>query len=421
MEHVVLIIIALGLLCAVAAAAAMIVRRTEREKERILKEAAEVRTEFLSRVSYDIKTPMNAIMGTVALGMEDTEDPEKMKLCLGRIQTASEFLMGLINDLLDMSKIETGRFHLHPRPYAFSDFRQEIRMLLEPSCRKKGIVLNMPQDEISINMMVDPMRFQQIFVNLLTNAVKYTQTGGEVSFLVRNYATHNNKFSADYVVRDNGIGISREFQQILFEPFTQETGEQAGKKNGAGLGLAIARNIVDLMGGTIEVHSELRKGTEVKVHLEVEIAAIQPEKANEWRGEDQTRKILKGKRVLLVEDHPMDVEIFRRILEKQEMHVIWAENGQMAVELFRYEKPEFFDLILMDLYMPKMGGFEAARKIRRIAHPDAQIIPIIAMSADDSREDLNQCREAGMNAAVSKPVEPKKLYQVMCEYLQNPV
>lgn len=409
------------ILCAVIAAAAICVRRANRERDRARQGLAETKTEFLAKVSYDIKTPMNVIVGATALGMEEVDDPEKMRECLGRIQNASNFLMELINDLLDMSKIETGRFHLHPKPYAFSDFTEGVRLLMESACRKKNVRFEMTEDEINLNLMVDPMRFQQIFFNLLTNAVKFTPEGGKVSFRICNYATHNDVFSADYVVKDNGIGMSQEFQKILFQPFTQETESMAEKRNGAGLGLAITRNIVDLMDGTIAVNSELGAGTEVKVHLDVEIASIQPEQENEQLEMQDIRRILRQKRVLLAEDHPMDVEITRRILENVNMEVVCVENGKKALERFHREEEFFFDIILLDICMPEMDGLLAARQMRQTKRSDAQMIPMIAMTANTSIEDIHVCKEAGMNDHVAKPVEPQKLYQVLCEYLQETV
>lgn len=419
MDNAVWVLTMFLILCAVIAAAVICVRRANRERDRAKQGLAETKTEFLAKVSYDIKTPMNVIVGATALGMEEVDDPEKMRECLGRIQNASNFLMELINDLLDMSKIETGRFHLHPRPYAFSDFVDGVRLLMEPACQKKNIRFEMTKDELNLNMMVDPMRFQQIFFNLLTNAVKFTSEGGKVTFRICNYATHNDVFSADYVVKDSGIGMSQEFQKILFQPFTQETGCMAEKYNGAGLGLAITRNIVDLMNGTIEVSSELGEGTEVKVHLDVEIAAIQPEQEKQQLGMQEIRRILRQKRVLLAEDQPMDVEITRRILENVNMDVVCVENGKEALERFNEEEEFFFDIILLDICMPEMDGLVAAHQMRQTKRTDAQVIPMIAMTANDSIEDIHVCKEAGMNDHVAKPVEPQKLYQVLCEHLHE--
>ena len=381
-------------------------RRMQVQRDAAKEEVAEVKTEFLSRISHEIKTPMNVIVGATALGLEETEHPERMEECLNRIRGASEFLMGLLNDLVDMSKIENGKFHLHPKPYSFTEFLNEVENMMEPMCERKWIRFHMPHEEININMMVDPVRFFQIFFNLLSNAVKFTPEGGEVTFRICNYATHNNQFCADYVVSDNGMGMSEEFQQILFQPFTQESVNQGEPGNGAGLGLAIVRSIVDLMGGTITVKSEPQKGTEIKVHLEIEIAEIQPEIEVAHRSAEEIQNILRGKRVLL---------------EHVAVNVISAQDGKAALEQFKAEEPYHFDAILMDIQMPNMNGFVAARAIRKVAKPDAQIIPIIALSADDTLEDVRKCKEAGMNAHIAKPVEPQKLYQILCEYLLAPI
>lgn len=421
LEKTILLIIFLVLLCIMAAVSAVLIRRAEREKEAALQQVSEAKTEFLSRISNDIKTPMNVIVGMTAIGMEETDNPEKMAECLEKIDTASRFLMGLINDLVDVSKIEMGRFRLHPGAHAFGDFMESIRVMMAPVCEEKQIAFHMMEEEININIMVDSMRFEQLFFNLLNNAVKFTPAGGEIRFKVCNYAIHNNQFSADYVVKDNGIGMSSEFQKLLFEPFTQEERNAVEKRHGAGVGLTIVRNIVELMGGTIEIKSERGKGTEVKVHLDVELAQMQPEKSMEWMNADESRQILRGKRVLLVEDHPLNVEIARRILERQQMEVISAKDGNDAVEIFESHESCYFDVILMDIQMPEMDGFEAARRIRKVKHSDAQIIPIIAMSASSSHEDVGACKEAGMNAHIAKPVEPQRLYRILGEYLQNPV
>ena len=421
MESTVWVILMFLVLCVVVVTAVFLVHRANRERDMARQGLADAKTEFLSKVSYDIKTPMNVIVGTAALGMEETDDPEKMKECLSRIRSASEFLMELLNDLLDMSKIEMGKFHLHPRPYAFSDFAEGVRLLMEPACRRKNIRFEMTEEEININMMVDPMRFQQIFFNLLANAVKFTPEGGIVTFRICNYATHNDVFSADYVVKDNGIGMSQEFQKILFEPFTQETGYRAEKRNGAGLGLAITRNIVDLMKGTISIKSELGEGTEVKVHLDVDIASIQPEKESEQLEMQDIRKMLRKKRVLLAEDHPMDVEITRRILENVNMDVVCVESGKEALELFSEKEEFYFDVVLMDICVPEMDNLDAARQMRQTHRMDSRTIPMIAMTANNTVEDIHICKEAGMNAHIAKPIEPQKLYQVLCEHLQETI
>lgn len=419
--YTVLIGILLLLVVSMTVVSVIAVRKAESERTAALQKISETKTEFLGRISNDIKTPMNVIVGMTALGMEETDNPEKMAECLEKIDSASRFLMGLLNDLVDMSKIETGRFRLHPRAYAFGDFTEAIRDMIGPACAEKKVHFEMMPEDLNLNILVDPMRFEQMFFNLLHNSVKFTPAGGTVRFLVCNYATHNNCFSADYVVCDTGIGMSAEFQKLLFEPFTQESRAVAEQGHGAGLGLAIVRNIAELMDGTITVKSELGKGTEIKVHLEVELAQIQPEKTNERMGNDAARAILSGKRVLLVEDHPMNIEIAKRILERQQMEVVCAEDGNAAVGLFESNGPHYFDVVLMDICLQGMDGLETSRRIRRTAQRDAQIIPIIAMSAGNTQEDLDACKEAGMNAHIAKPIEPHKLYRLLCEYLENPI
>lgn len=418
-------VIWVGVLCAaigvMGVVCTVLVRRANRERDAAVREVADAKTKFLARVSNDIKTPMNAIIGSTALGLEEADNPERVRGHLQEIDTASRFLMTLLNDLVDASKIELGRLRLHPKPYAFNEFLESMRTITEAACKEKGVHFEMPGEDININVMVDPMRFSQLFVNLLSNAVKFTPTGGTVTFRVCNYAIHNNFFSADYIVEDTGVGMSEEFQKALFEPFTQSVSARAEERHGAGLGLVIVHNITELMGGTIEITSKPENGTTVKVHLEVELAMIQPEKKTDHLKEVQVREILDGKRVLLVEDHPLNVEVTKNILERQNMKVVCAENGAVAVRIFEEREAEYFDAILMDIFMPAMDGLEAARALRKTKKADARVIPIIAMSAGDSYEDVAACKEAGMDAHLAKPVEPQQLYQVLCEYLQAPV
>ncbi|MBD5554663.1 MAG: response regulator [Roseburia sp.] len=420
MGQQIMLFIFLVLIVLMAVVCGILVRKAEIEKKNALEEAARVKTEFLSRVNKDIKTPMNVIVGMTALGLEQTDQPDKVRECLEKIHMASGFLMQLLGDLVDMSKIENGHFRLHPKPYAINDFIEKVHDRMDLECRKKRIAFHMSNDMLNLNIMVDPARFEQLFFNLMSNAVQFTPEGGEISFRICNYAVHSELFSADYVVEDNGIGMSEDFQRLLFEPFTQEKRSQAEKNDGAGLGLAISRNIVDQMGGTIQIESELGKGTKVKVHLEVELASIQPEKSGEWIDFTASKKILEGKRVLLVEDHPLNEEVAKHILESQGVQVTCAKNGQQALERFIREDSHTFDAILMDIYMPEMDGLMTSRRIRKVKRMDAQTIPIIAMSASDAPEDIVACKEAGMNAHVAKPVEPRKLYRVLCEYLEYP-
>lgn len=417
MDDLTLFLIFFVLLVAMAASCGVFLFRAEKEKQKILQDAVDTRTEFLAQVSNDIKTPMNVIVGMTALGMEEIENPDKVQGCLEKIHMASDFLMETLGALVDVSKIETGCFELHPKSYALLDFQRKVREKMEVVCREKELQFEMQPENLNLNLMVDPMRFEQLFFNLLNNAVKFTPSGGKVFFEICNYATHNNLFSADYVVEDNGIGMGQEFQKLLFEPFTQEIRNVAEQQAGSGLGLAVTRNIVNLMNGTITVESELDRGTKIRVHLDIELADIQPEKEYEEMESGRFRQILEGKHVLMVEDHPMNAEVSFHILNRQGMQVTCAKNGREALELFSNTNAYTFDLILMDISMPVMNGCVAARSIRKVKHADALTIPIIAMSANDAPEDVNAYKEAGMNDSIAKPVEPKKLYRLLCEYL----
>lgn len=419
MDNELVMIICIAILIGIITFCLIAVYHSERERRMALERELNAKADFMSKISYDIRTPMNAIIGTAALGLGEVDDPEKMKQCLSKISSSSQFLMGLLNDLVDMTKIEDGKFVLHPSSYAYSDFVNEIYTIIEPLSQKKNIRFEMETEDVNVNLEVDKQRFKQIFFNLLTNAVKFTPENGVVKFRICNYATHNDIFSADYIVEDNGIGMSKEFQKILFTPLEEEIGKLRAGKNGIGLGLAITKNIVDLMGGTISLDSELGKGTKVKVHLDIDLAAIQPEKTDGTRSEDEIRRILSGKRILLVEDHPLNVEITKKILGKLDIQVVCAENGMLATELYQMNAPYYFDLILMDIKMPVMDGIEATKIIRHSARSDSHLIPILAMTADVKEDDVIYYRDKGMNGYIAKPVEPQKLYHILCEQLSD--
>ena len=390
-------------------------------------QAAEVanreKSDFLSRMSHDIRTPMNAIMGMTDIASTHIDTPEKVQDCLRKISLSSQHLLGLINDVLDMSKIESGKMTLAEEVIELPEVMDTIVSIMQSSVKARQQHFDVRLRHIRHEQLCcDSLRLRQVLINVLSNASKFTPPGGTVSFDIEETASENAaKAWFKFTVRDTGIGIKPEFLRDIFKPFTREKDSRIDKTEGSGLGMAISKKIVDLMGGTITVKSEPQKGTEIKVHLEIEIAEIQPEIEVAHRSAEEIQNILRGKRVLLVEDHPLDVEISRRILEHVAVNVISAQDGKAALEQFKAEEPYHFDAILMDIQMPNMNGFVAARAIRKVAKPDAQIIPIIALSADDTLEDVRKCKEAGMNAHIAKPVEPQKLYQILCEYLLAPI
>ena len=392
-------------------------RLTElRTAARALQQANSVKTDFLARMSHDLRTPMNAVIGLTELATDERSDPAAMEYYLTSIRAAGKFLLGLVNDCLDFEKLSANQLRLHPTPYTYSAFRQSIFTMIEPLCREKQQEFFFAPGSNEYTVQMDAVRLEQIFINLLTNAVKFTPAGGRVEFLIRNRVVGGGVLSVDFVVRDNGIGMSREFQQRMFEPFEQENGSGLSQAQGTGLGLAIVKNLVELMGGTIAVQSEPGRGTEFSVHLDMPLVVDAAAPLPDQPGPEDFSQ-LAGSRVLLVEDHPMNTEIARRLLEKKGVSVTCVVNGAQAVELFAASPLHSWDAVLMDVRMPVMDGLQAARAIRALPREDAGTVPIIAMTANAFEEDVRATREAGMNAHLAKPIEPAGLYGTLRQFL----
>ena len=381
-------------------------------------EANRAKSEFLSRISHDIRTPMNVIGSMTAFAFEDMADPEKLKKDLREIQTSNTFLLSLINDILDLSKIDSGRIELHPEPYPYADYIANIRSMFEPLCRQKGLRFLIEEGEIDGTVITDRIRLNQIALNLLSNAVKYTPPGGTVICRTAGARLPDGRIDCRIEVSDTGIGMSEEFQKMMFEPFTQEAGSSrcAGQAGGTGLGLSIVKRIVDLMDGTIAVRSETGRGTDITVRFAFPEAEEAPAADCALPARDAADGPLHGS-VLLAEDHPINAEIAQRLLEGFGLEVVWAHDGEMAVSLFSGEPAGTFAAVLMDIQMPRMNGYDAARAIRALPRRDAQTVPIIAMTADAYAEDVERCLRAGMNAHVAKPLDPKLLRRTLASLL----
>ena len=376
------------------------------------------KTDFLSRMSHDIRTPMNAIIGITALALEETDNQEAVEANLTKINSASHFLLGLINDILDMSKIEDGSVELHKEVYAYGDFIGNLRTMFEPLCNNKGLTLDIQDSKHYPAVLTDKVRLNQIFFNIFSNGVKYTKTGGSISYREENVRIQDNVLTCDFIISDTGIGMSREFQEHMFQPFTQEKNEYTAQVQGTGLGLSITKSLVELMGGSIHIDSALGKGTTITVSLSFELALdSEVEELKKRRQRELEQVSLEHRRILVVEDHPMNTEIARRLLEKRKMIVFTADNGKNGVEKFASSDVGFFDAILMDIRMPEMDGLTASREIRMLNRPDAGTIPIIAMTANAYQEDVRLSREAGMSRHLSKPIQPDKLFQALSEVL----
>ena len=375
--------------------------------------AAQAKTEFLSRMSHDIRTPMNAIIGLTHLAKEE-EDLQVVREYLHNIDTSSTFLLGLINDILDMSKIENGELTLKEDPFTKREFEDSIYTVIKPLLDEKDIQFVFRLDDDVDCVMVDRLRVSQIFFNLLSNAAKFTPTGGTVEFLSENMEPKGNKAGIRFIVRDNGIGMSQEFLEHMYDPFSQERSKLGDSTRGTGLGLPIVKSLVDAMDGQIRVTSQLGKGTEFTVELYLIRAKTEEEQA---QGEVSTEK-LKGVEVLLVEDNEINIYVAQIILEKVGCVVTVARNGEEAVQTFQDSDIYHFGAILMDVRMPIMNGIEATRAIRAMDRPDASEVPIIAMTADAFDEERKNTMEAGMNYHLSKPINPPILYRILAEQVK---
>lgn len=381
-----------------------------------LEKVSKAKTDFLSRMSHDIRTPMNAILGLATLAKNEMEHAQTVKSCLDKLEASGRFLMGLLNDILDISKIERNAIDLHPEPYMLEEFRQQVEALIVPQCTQKEIEFIFNKDGLRYhNIMLDKLRFNQVVFNLLNNAVRYTPNGGRIELLLRDLEQEHGRLHTQIVIRDNGIGMSKEFQAHMYEPFSQEgrnTSDFDGRSSG--LGLSIVKPIVELMGGAIQVNSEPDKGTEFTLDFWVDIVT---EAVCTKTAEEDRDISIKGVHVLLCEDNALNREIAVYLLENGGASVDCAENGWEAVERFRNSEPGSYGVILMDIRMPVMDGMEAARNIRALDRPDALSVPIFAMTANAYEEDKIMSREAGMNEHLSKPIDADTLCRTIRNYV----
>ena len=374
--------------------------------------ANKAKTDFLSNMSHDIRTPMNAIIGMTSLIRYDAGNKDKVIEYADKIDISSQHLLGIINDVLDMSKIEAGKTVFKYNDFSILNFIQEINTLFQSQIDEKKQTLTIIKENIRHEWVNgDQIHLMQIFSNLLSNAVKYTQEGGKIQFLVEECETKSSVYAKyRFLVSDNGMGMSADFKETIFDPFTRAESSMTNKIQGTGLGMAITRNLVKAMGGTIDLESELGQGSCFEVFIDLRIAenrtvalAAQEEIA------EPDSNTLKGMRFLCAEDNELNAEILMELLKIEGAECTICENGEKVLETFEQSAPGDYDMILMDVQMPVMNGYEATKAIRRSSHELAMTIPIIAMTANAFSEDIQHSLAAGMNAHVSKPVEMKVL------------
>ena len=374
--------------------------------------ANKAKTDFLSNMSHDIRTPMNAIIGITSLIRHDAGNKAKVIEYADKIDISSQHLLGIINDVLDMSKIEAGKTVFKYSDFSILDFMQELDTIFHTQIYEKQQTLTIIKENIQHEWVNgDQVHLMQIFSNLLSNAVKYTQEGGEIQFFVEECETKSSVYAKyRFLVSDNGMGMSADFKETIFDPFTRAESSVTNKVQGTGLGMAITKNLVEAMGGTIDVDSELGQGSCFEVLMDLKIAEDRTVAlAAQEETDEQDGNILQGMKFLCAEDNELNAEILTELLKIEGAECTICENGEEILKAFEQSAPGDYDMILMDVQMPVMNGYEATKAIRRSSHELAKTIPIIAMTANAFSEDIQHSLAAGMNAHVSKPVEMKVL------------
>ena len=374
--------------------------------------ANKAKTDFLSNMSHDIRTPMNAIIGITSLIRHDAGNKAKVIEYADKIDISSQHLLGIINDVLDMSKIEAGKTVFKYSDFSILDLVQELNTIFHTQIYEKQQTLTIIKENIQHEWVnADQVHLMQIFSNLLSNAVKYTQEGGKIQFFVEECETKSSVYAKyRFLVSDNGMGMSADFKDTIFDAFTRAESSLTNKIQGTGLGMAITKNLVEAMGGTIDVESELGQGSCFEVLLDLKIAEDRTVAlAAQEETDEQDGNILQGMRFLCAEDNELNAEILTELLKIEGAECTICENGEEILKAFEQSAPGDYDMILMDVQMPVMNGYEATKAIRKSSHKLAKTIPIIAMTANAFSEDIQHSLAAGMNAHVSKPVEMKVL------------
>ena len=377
--------------------------------------ASKAKTDFLSNMSHDIRTPMNAIVGLTALMENELDEPEKLADHLGKLKSSGQLLLDIINNILDMSRIESGKTTLTIEPMDLSHQLDQLNTMIFSQANVKKQTFTVSTHIQHKNLLADPTRLNQVLMNILSNAVKYTPQGGHIRFEAEELPRNDHYAKYRFIVQDDGIGMSAAYQKTLFDPFTREEKSGTNKVQGTGLGMAITKSIVDLMGGTIRVESATGKGTRFEVVLEfpIDAEADKVQTAPALPEEAEAVSPLSGMNFLCAEDNAINAEILELLLETKGAHCTICSNGQEIVDAFASVKPGEYDMILMDVQMPVMDGLEATRRIRSGENPLGRTIPILAMTSNAFLEDMQKSRDAGMDEHLSKPVDINALEQTV--------
>lgn len=380
--------------------------------------ANEAKTEFLQRMSHDIRTPINGICGMIDVADHYAEDMKKQTECRAKIKEASHLLLELINEVLDMSKLESDEVILEEIPFNLNSISEEILGVIEQMATEQNIRILWEEKEVTHwNLIGSPVHVKRILMNILSNAVKYNKENGYVYISCREIPSEQTAMTTlEFVCRDTGIGMTEAFQKRIFEPFAQEHAGSRTKFAGTGLGMPITKKLVEKMGGTISFESKEGTGTTFVIRIPFR---IDTDRKDRTETEEKTETSIQGLHVLLTEDNELNMEIAEFVLQNEGAVVTKAWNGQKAVDIFKKNRPGEFDVILMDIMMPVMNGYEAAKMIRSLDREDAKVIPIIAMTANAFIEDRMRAKEAGMDEHIAKPVDRKLLVKVINELVKH--
>ena len=365
------------------------------------------KSDFLARMSHDIRTPINSIIGLLEIAEHFSSDTEKLRDIRMKCQTVAWYLLSLVDDVLDMSKLESGEVHMVEEAFRLDELLEQCHEIIAPQTMEKGLTFVMENrlPEADCALVSSATHLRQILTNLLSNAVKYNRPNGSVTLVAEKETADEEGVTVRFTVADTGRGISEEFQKEMFEPFTREL-SQAAAASGTGLGLPIVKRLTDMLGGSIDVESQLDVGTTFTVVLPFRRDIVSPPVESREPAHPES---LRGMNILLVEDNMLNLEITEYLLKHEGCTVRVAVNGEEAVQIFHQSKPYYFDAILMDVMMPVMDGYEATQMIRAMDRPDAKEVQIVAMTANAFAEDVLKCRQAGMNAHLPKPFKADQL------------
>lgn len=385
-----------------------------RKTAKIAEDASHAKTRFLSSMSHDIRTPMNAVIGMTTLAKNNIDDRDYVLSCLNKIQLSGNQLLTLINDILDISKIESGKIVIREDPFSLSDLLTSMEAIIRPQAEIKGIKFETKRENITMDHLLgDELRLSQIYLNLLTNAVKYTKSNGNVSYTLSEEAVDIDTVKLTMVIQDNGIGMNDDYQKVMYDSFTRESDSRINKIHGSGLGLYIVKKLVDQMNGTIACESKVDNGTVFTVCIHLKAAGRKEEKKEESIKQEIATTDLSDIRILVAEDNELNWEIIRQILDENKIRADRAENGEVCIRMLQNSNPHTYDMVFMDIQMPVMNGLDATRVIRKMEREDLRNIPLVAMTADAFAEDVEACRSAGMDGHLTKPLNFSKVLEMI--------